>query len=49
MSDTQLHGRVASDQDWTRAELCAALKQEFAPAFADAITDLEAFNTEPLV
>jgi NAD(P)-dependent dehydrogenase (short-subunit alcohol dehydrogenase family) len=50
MSQPRPAARIArSDRDWTAAQLSAALKQEFAAKFTDATTDLEAFNTEPVV
>ncbi|HTE39190.1 MAG TPA: SDR family NAD(P)-dependent oxidoreductase [Steroidobacteraceae bacterium] len=38
-----------SHGDWDIADLGAALQKELAHRFTDATTDLEAFNTEPLV
>ncbi len=50
MSQPRPAARLArTDQDWTATQLSAALKQELAPKFTDATTDLEAFNTEPFV
>jgi NAD(P)-dependent dehydrogenase (short-subunit alcohol dehydrogenase family) len=38
-----------SERDWTTASLGTAIQKELAHRFTDATTDLEAFNTEPLV
>ncbi len=37
------------DADWTPAALHEGVSRELAPHFTDLTTDLEAFNTEPLV
>ena len=42
--------RIAKDDaDWTPEALDEAVSRELAPHFTDLTTDLEAFNTEPLV
>jgi len=42
--------RIANTQrDWAVAELCPAMQGEFGSQFTAATTDLEAFNTEPVV
>ena len=38
-----------SDGDWTAENLAPAVEREFAPKFTELATDLEAFNTEPVV
>jgi NAD(P)-dependent dehydrogenase (short-subunit alcohol dehydrogenase family) len=38
-----------SDGDWTAETLAPAIEREFAPKFTELATDLEAFNTEPVV
>jgi NAD(P)-dependent dehydrogenase (short-subunit alcohol dehydrogenase family) len=38
-----------SDQDWTPDALAAAVNGELAAKFTELATDLEAFNTEPVV
>lgn len=35
--------------EWSEAELAAAVEADFRPAFTDLKTDLEAFDSEPLV
>ena len=40
---------VRSDADWTDASLAAAVAAEFAPKLTELTTDLEAFNSEPIV
>jgi len=37
------------DRDWDIAALAAAAESEFAPYYTDLKTDLEAFNTDPIV
>lgn len=34
---------------WSAARLAAALQEQFADAFCDLTTDLDAFNTEPII
>jgi NAD(P)-dependent dehydrogenase (short-subunit alcohol dehydrogenase family) len=41
--------RVAATPNASAADLCAALQSELVSKFTDATTDLEAFNTEPLI
>ncbi len=42
--------RIVSEQaDWPVDALAAAIGRELAPGFIDLTTDLEAFNTEPVV
>lgn len=42
--------RIVSEQaDWPVGALAAAIGRELAPGFTDLTTDLEAFNTEPVV
>jgi NAD(P)-dependent dehydrogenase (short-subunit alcohol dehydrogenase family) len=38
-----------ADGDWTPASLAGAVERELAPRFTELSTDLEAFNTEPVV
>jgi NAD(P)-dependent dehydrogenase (short-subunit alcohol dehydrogenase family) len=38
-----------TDGDWTPEALAAAIERELAPKFTELSTDLEAFNTEPVV
>jgi NAD(P)-dependent dehydrogenase (short-subunit alcohol dehydrogenase family) len=38
-----------TDGDWTPETLSAAVEHELAPKFTELSTDLEAFNTEPVV
>jgi NAD(P)-dependent dehydrogenase (short-subunit alcohol dehydrogenase family) len=38
-----------TDGDWTPETLAAAVEKELAPRFTELSTDLEAFNTEPVV
>ena len=38
-----------SDGDWTPEALAGAIERELAPKFTELSTDLEAFNTEPVV
>ena len=40
---------VKTDGDWTTSELAAAVAAELKPGFTDLSTDLEAFNSEPVV
>jgi len=40
---------VRKDRDWNAADLAAGLRDEFGAKFTDATTDLEAFNTEPVI
>ncbi len=40
---------VKQDGDWNVADLAAAVDTELAPSFAALTTDLEAFNTDPVV
>jgi NAD(P)-dependent dehydrogenase (short-subunit alcohol dehydrogenase family) len=43
-------GRLArTDGDWTPETLAAAVEKGLAPKFTELSTDLEAFNTEPVV
>jgi NAD(P)-dependent dehydrogenase (short-subunit alcohol dehydrogenase family) len=41
--------RIVTGADWTTAELAAAVEAELAPRFAELVTDLETFNTDPVV
>ena len=42
--------RIArSDADWTRAALADAVEREFKGRLTELSTDLEAFNTDPVV
>jgi NAD(P)-dependent dehydrogenase (short-subunit alcohol dehydrogenase family) len=42
--------RIANtSSDWAVTELCTAMQSGLADKFTDATTDLEAFNTEPVV
>ena len=38
-----------ADGDWTPESLAGAVERELAPQFTELSTDLEAFNTEPVV
>ena len=38
-----------ADGDWTSEALADAVERELAPHFTELSTDLEAFNTEPVV
>ncbi|MBI3452292.1 MAG: hypothetical protein HY057_05560 [Rhodospirillales bacterium] len=40
---------VKTDGDWTPAALAAAVDRDFADKFTPLSTDLEAFNTDPVV
>ena len=40
---------VSAGGDWTAAELAAAVDAEFRDHFTSLETDLEAFDTEPMV
>jgi NAD(P)-dependent dehydrogenase (short-subunit alcohol dehydrogenase family) len=40
---------VSAERDWTPDSLAPAIEREFAPSFTALATDLEAFNTEPIV
>ncbi|MHA1567514.1 MAG: SDR family NAD(P)-dependent oxidoreductase [Alphaproteobacteria bacterium] len=40
---------VDMDQDWQLPELAAAVQRDFTGQFAELATDLEAFNTEPVI
>jgi len=40
---------VRTDADWTPETLAPAVESEFAAKFTELSTDLEAFNTEPVV
>ncbi len=40
---------VSIDQDWQLPDLAAAIDRDFAGHFAELATDLEAFNTEPVI
>jgi NAD(P)-dependent dehydrogenase (short-subunit alcohol dehydrogenase family) len=50
MSQPRPIARVSrTDRDWSASDLAAALTRDFASGLIDATTDLEAFNTEPVV
>lgn len=40
---------VAPDPDWSEANLAQAIAERLAPRFTDLTTDLDAFNTEPII
>jgi NAD(P)-dependent dehydrogenase (short-subunit alcohol dehydrogenase family) len=40
---------VRTDRDWTPDDLAPAVERELAPHFTELATDLEAFNTDPIV
>jgi hypothetical protein len=40
---------VNEREDWDVAALARAAEEEFAAAYVDLTSDLEAFNTEPVV
>jgi hypothetical protein len=40
---------VSRERDWTPEALDAAIRRDFVAKFADLSTDLEAFNTDPVV
>jgi NAD(P)-dependent dehydrogenase (short-subunit alcohol dehydrogenase family) len=42
-------GLARTDADWTPETLAAAVEKDLAPKFTELSTDLEAFNTEPVV
>lgn len=40
---------VSADEDWDTTRLAAAVASELAPQFTELDTDLEAFNTDPVI
>jgi hypothetical protein len=40
---------VQADRDWTPDDLAPAIERELAPSFTELATELEAFNTDPIV